>query len=109
MPLHEVFPQDLYKSLSVGLESFENKMKGFVTEKSQVYGVETRTSCPLRITRDKQSLQSISHKGLYPTGEGAGYAGGITSAACDGINVADAIYELYKSSKTDQAPHLLQK
>ncbi|MCH2535000.1 MAG: FAD-dependent monooxygenase [Bdellovibrionales bacterium] len=109
VPLHEVFPEDLYKSLSKGLESFENKMKGFVTEKSQVYGVETRTSCPLRITRDKQSLESISHKGLYPTGEGAGYAGGITSAACDGINVADAIYELYKSSKTDQALHLSQK
>lgn len=106
IPLHEVFPKDIYKPLATGLENFQNKMKGFVTEKAQVYGVETRTSCPLRITRDKTTYQSISHSGLYPTGEGAGYAGGITSAACDGINVADAIYELYKTSAKHSVPHL---
>ena len=61
-------------------------------KEAQFFGVESRTSCPIRITRDKQSLQSVSHKGLYPTGEGAGYAGGITSAACDGINEAEKIY-----------------
>lgn len=99
VPLHEVFPEHMYHNLAQGLERFQNKMSGFLTDQSQVYGVETRTSCPLRITRDKESLQSISHQGLYPTGEGAGYAGGITSAACDGINVAESIYQTYKVSK----------
>jgi len=64
---------------------------GFIRPILQLYGVESRTSCPVRVTRDKVSLQSLSHKGLYPCGEGAGYAGGITSAACDGIAVAEAI------------------
>ena len=54
-------------------------------------GVESRSSAPIRIPRDPQSLQSTSHAGLYPCGEGAGYAGGIMSAALDGIRVADAI------------------
>ena len=66
-------------------------MKGFLSEEAQLHGIESRTSCPVRVTRDADSLQSVSHKGLYPTGEGAGYAGGITSAACDGVRVAEAI------------------
>ena len=67
-------------------------MNGFITDEAQLYGVESRTSCPLRITRDADTLQSVSHQGLYPAGEGAGYAGGITSAAVDGIKIADRIY-----------------
>jgi uncharacterized FAD-dependent dehydrogenase len=70
-------------------------MKGFVTDQAQLFGVESRTSCPVRVTRDEETLESVSHRGLYPTGEGAGYAGGITSAACDGIRVAEKIYEQF--------------
>ena len=66
-------------------------MEGFIGDKALLHGVESRTSCPLRITRDPNTYQSLSHSGLYPAGEGAGYAGGITSAACDGIRIADAI------------------
>ena len=81
-----------FKELFVkGLNDFEHSMKGFISDEAQLHGVESRTSCPLRITRDENSLQSLSHRGLYPAGEGAGYAGGITSAACDGIRIAEAI------------------
>jgi uncharacterized FAD-dependent dehydrogenase len=69
-----------------------------------LHGVESRTSCPIRITRDDASFQSLSHQGLYPTGEGAGYAGGITSAACDGIRVAEAIVAEVSSRR--EALHL---
>lgn len=96
-PLHNLFDKTAYESLRHALQRFEQNMQGFLTPQAQVYGVESRTSCPLRITRDPVSLQSISHTGLYPTGEGAGYAGGITSAACDGIKVAESIFESVKS------------
>ena len=91
-PLHELFDQSFKNQFSKALEKFDRQMKGFLSPNATLFGVETRTSCPLRITRDKESLQSISHKGIYPCGEGAGYAGGITSAACDGIKVADQIF-----------------
>jgi hypothetical protein len=81
--------------LREGLEKFNISMKDFINEKAQVYGVESRTSCPVRVTRDNLSLESISHPGLYPAGEGAGYAGGITSAACDGIRIAEKIIERF--------------
>ena len=90
-PLHELLPADLNQRLQKSLETFEHKMPGFCGEQAQLHGVESRTSCPIRITRDAQSLQSLSHSGLYPCGEGAGYAGGITSAAVDGVRVADAL------------------
>jgi uncharacterized FAD-dependent dehydrogenase len=89
--LNELLPEQMYKRLCEGLENFGKKMPEFMSEQAQLHGVESRTSCPVRITRDKESLQSLSHKGLYPCGEGAGYAGGITSAACDGIRVAEKI------------------
>lgn len=89
--LDQVLPSWMRSRIITGLEKFERNMKGFISDKAQFYGVESRTSCPLRVTRDEESLQSISHKGLYPCGEGAGYAGGITSAACDGIKIADKI------------------
>ena len=99
-PLHEIFPGPMNEYLRRGFESFESKMPGFIHREALLHAVESRTSCPLRITRDKTTLQSLSHSGLYPTGEGAGYAGGITSAACDGIRVAEAIAELVKSTTT---------
>jgi uncharacterized protein len=94
--LQSLLPKKVNQFLLKGLENFDTKMKGFVIDKAQFYGVETRTSCPIRVTRHEDTLQSVSHKNLYPTGEGAGYAGGITSAACDGIDVAEKIYELLK-------------
>lgn len=89
--LDQLFDEEFKALFLKGMMGFENQMKGFVSEQALLHGVESRTSCPIRITRDAETLQSTSHAGLYPTGEGAGYAGGITSAACDGIRVADAI------------------
>ncbi len=86
------------------LENFNANMKGFISPRALLHGVESRTSCPIRVPRDEATLQSISHAGLYPTGEGAGYAGGITSAACDGIRVADAIAEIFQRAPTMGAP-----
>lgn len=91
--LDQLLPLPIRKRLIEGLEKFNKSLPGFVSEVGQLYGVESRTSCPIRVTRDDTSLQSISHAGLYPCGEGAGYAGGITSAACDGIRVAEKIAE----------------
>ena len=89
--LDTLFDADFKKHFYAGLQRFERNMPGFITDQAVLHGVESRTSCPVRVTRDPATLQSVSHSGLYPTGEGAGYAGGITSAACDGIRVADAI------------------
>jgi len=91
--LDQIIPDFMYKKLTEGIEKFNLNMRGFISENASLYGVESRTSCPLRVTRHADSLQSVSHAGLYPCGEGAGYAGGITSAACDGINCADKIFE----------------
>ena len=94
--LSDCLPQFVTKTLKEGLESFEHKMKGFMTE-GLMTGVEMRTSAPLKISRDKD-MQSLNVKGLYPSGEGAGYAGGIVSAAVDGIKVALQILGVEKLS-----------
>lgn len=88
--LREVLPDFVYHGLKTALPHFDRKMKGFVTGEAVLIGVETRTSAPLRITRD-ESGASVSHPGLYPAGEGAGYAGGIMSAAFDGMRSADQV------------------
>lgn len=85
------FPDVIYKSLRGGLETFGNKMRGFITDGAMLLGVESRTSSPIRVPRDRDSLEHIQIKGLYPAGEGAGYAGGIVSAGVDGERVAEAI------------------
>jgi uncharacterized FAD-dependent dehydrogenase len=77
--------------LREGLATFGRKMHGFVSQDAVLVGVESRTSCPVRVPRDPVSLESPDLAGLYPCGEGAGYAGGIVSAALDGIRVARAI------------------
>jgi hypothetical protein len=92
-PLHQLFDKSFRSKFEEAINVFDRRMKGFANSQTLLFGVESRTSCPLRITRDNDSLESLSHKGLYPTGEGAGYAGGITSAACDGVKVADQIYK----------------
>jgi uncharacterized FAD-dependent dehydrogenase len=86
----DLIPNFMFENLLRGLTSFDQKMKGFIGSQSQFHGVESRTSSPVRITRNEH-FESISHKGLYPCGEGAGYAGGITSAAVDGVRIADQI------------------
>jgi hypothetical protein len=78
-------------ALRAAFRQFEREMRGFITEEAVLIGVETRTSSPVRMPRDPKSLESVSLAGLYPTGEGAGYAGGIVSAALDGQRVARAI------------------
>ncbi len=85
-----LFPDFITKTLRDGIRHFNTKMRGFITAEATLVGVETRTSAPVRILRG-EDLQSVTLKGLYPSGEGAGYAGGIMSAALDGIRVADAI------------------
>ena len=68
-------------------------MKGFITDEAVILGVESRTSSPVRIPRDPETLQHIKISGLYPCGEGSGYAGGIVSSAVDGMKAAEAIAE----------------
>lgn len=88
--LWELIPDWLAKPLAEGLTAFDRKMKGFVTNDANILAMESRTSSPIRITRGAD-MQSINVKGLYPAGEGAGYAGGIVSAAVDGLKAAEAI------------------
>lgn len=95
--LDTLLPDFMTERLREGFTEFDKSMKGFLTADAQVYGIESRTSCPVRITRDDETFESVSHLGLYPVGEGAGYAGGITSAACDGIRVAEKIFENLQS------------
>lgn len=88
--LAELLPDYITGTLRDGIVSFDRKMRGFITVEATLVGVESRTSAPLRILRG-EDFQSLGLQGLYPCGEGAGYAGGIMSAALDGIRVADAI------------------
>ena len=78
------------ESLKKGILEFDKKIKGFASEWAVLTAPETRSSSPVRIIRD-ENYQSVSIKGLYPAGEGAGYAGGIMSAAVDGMRVAEQI------------------
>jgi hypothetical protein len=70
---------------------FDRQIRGFAMHDAMLTGVETRTSSPVRIRRDENDYQSLNTRGLFPAGEGAGYAGGILSAAVDGIRVAEAV------------------
>lgn len=92
--LDKILPANLSDRIRRSLARFERNMQGYSSEQAQLYGVESRTSCPVRVVRSEETLESTSHAGLYPAGEGAGYAGGITSAACDGIRIAEKIAEL---------------
>lgn len=90
-PIHQWFPEPLNSRLREGFNQFGRKAKGFISENAVLLGVETRTSSPIRIPRDKESLQHPEIEGLYPCGEGAGFAGGIISAAMDGEGCAEKI------------------
>ena len=90
-PLHEWLPAGIRSRLQEGFKVFDNKMRGFLTNEAIVVGVESRTSSAVRIPRDRETLEHVQIKGLYPCGEGAGYAGGILSSALDGENCAEAL------------------
>jgi uncharacterized FAD-dependent dehydrogenase len=85
------YPAAVHRSLMRALGMFERRMPGYAGEDAVLIGVETRTSAPVSMLRDRQTLQSVSHPDIWPTGEGAGHGGGIVSAAIDGLRVADAV------------------
>lgn len=90
-PLHEWLPAHIGQRLQQGFAGFDKKMKGFLCNEAYIAGVESRTSSPLRIPRLAETMQHPQLKGLFPCGEGAGYAGGIVSSAMDGENAAEMV------------------
>ena len=104
--LRDILPSSVRKAFLEGMEAFERIIPGFADDAVCLSGVESRTSSPVRIPRD-ETLQS-SVRGLYPCGEGAGYAGGITSAAMDGMRVAEAIAARYQIFQKNERKTLLR-
>jgi hypothetical protein len=94
--LDEVLPQRIAHSLREALKVFGRKMQGYYTNEAVLVATESRTSSPVRIPRDKETLQHPQVKGLFPCAEGAGYAGGIVSAAIDGERCAEGVAVLYR-------------
>lgn len=90
-PMHELMPKEVNGPLRQAFQDFGKKMKGYYSEEAIILGVESRTSSPIRIPRDKISMEHMEISNLYPCGEGAGYAGGIVSSAMDGENAAEKI------------------
>ncbi|GKV42100.1 hypothetical protein SLEP1_g49542 [Rubroshorea leprosula] len=84
--LHQLFPSYMTDALRHSISMFDRELPGFISKEALLHGVETRTSSPIQIPRRSDTYESISLRGLYPTGEGAGYAGGIVSAAVDGMH-----------------------
>ncbi len=95
--LREILPAYMTESIVEGVEAFERKIRGFARADAVLSGIESRTSSPVRIFRDETLESSV--KGIYPCGEGAGYAGGITSAAMDGLKVAEVIASRFKMQR----------
>ena len=95
-PLHFWMPEFVCTRLQRGFEHFGRTSRGFLTNEATVIGMETRTSAPVRIIRDRATLQHVTASGLFPCGEGAGYAGGIVSAGIDGERCAEMAAEYAK-------------
>ncbi|QEK11283.1 NAD(P)/FAD-dependent oxidoreductase [Crassaminicella thermophila] len=93
--LKECLPDFVVETMKEGLIEMDKKLKGFAMKDAVMIGVETRSSAPIRIERDQNTMESVNVKGLYPIGEGAGYAGGIISAAVDGIKAGERIIKKY--------------
>lgn len=93
--LNEIFPDFINNSLKEAINYFDTKIKGFKMDDAILLGVESRTSSPIRMERNDLNISNI--EGIYPCGEGAGYAGGITTSAMDGIKVAEAFASIYKN------------
>jgi hypothetical protein len=91
--VHEILPDVLNRALVEGIDLIGQNVKNFNDSGAYLSGVESRTSSPVRIMRDESGQSTV--RGLYPCGEGAGYAGGITSAAMDGILIAEKIAAVY--------------
>ena len=96
----EYLPPFVCDSLRSGITLFGQKIRGFDADEAVLTGVESRSSSPVRILRD-ESMQSVALRGLYPCGEGAGYAGGIMSAAVDGLKCAEAVVEKINRRSTN--------
>ena len=94
--LDEELPSFIVKRLKKALKEFDKKMNGYYTDEAVMVGVETRTSSPIRVLRDRESFMHVEINGLFPCGEGAGYSGGIVSSAIDGENCANAVNEYLK-------------
>lgn len=97
--LSKCLPDFVIRSMREAIPEMDKKLRGFSLEDALMTGVETRSSAPIRIERDEETLESVNVTGLYPVGEGAGYAGGIVSAAVDGIKAAERIIEKYEPIK----------
>ena len=95
LDLREYLPDHIAEPLRQGLQDFGKKMSGYVSNEAQLIGAESRTSSPVRIPRDRDTAEHLQTKRLYPCGEGAGYAGGIMSAALDGTFVAEQLIKRY--------------
>ena len=96
--IDQLLPEFIAHRLQKGFEEFGRKSRGFLCEDAILVGDETRTSAPVQISRDRESLRHVDYEGLYPCGEGAGYAGGIVSAAIDGMRCADAAVNALESA-----------
>jgi uncharacterized FAD-dependent dehydrogenase len=94
--LNKVLPELIVSRLKLAFKDFGNKMHGYVSNAAVLHAPESRTSSPIQIPRDTESLEHIEVSGLYPCGEGAGYAGGIISAAFDGMKCIEKIAEKLK-------------
>lgn len=94
--LDEELPEFMVKRIKKALSVFDKKMKGYLTDEAVLVGVESRTSSPIRVPRDKETFMHVEINGLFPCGEGAGYAGGIVSSAIDGENCANAVSKFLK-------------
>ena len=92
--IKDVLPKEVNQALKAAVVDFGKKMKGYYTNEAILVATESRTSSPVRIPRDKETLQHTQIKGLYPCAEGAGYAGGIVSAAIDGERCAEMAVSL---------------
>ena len=96
-PLHALLPELVSKSLREAFREFDKKMRGYLTAEAMLLATESRTSSPVRIPRNAQTMQHVQIADLYPCGEGAGYAGGITSSAIDGATCAERIAEKHRA------------
>ena len=99
--LRKCLPEFVVETMKEAITEMDKKLKGFAKEDAILIGVETRSSAPIRIEREEESLESLNTEGLFPCGEGGGYAGGIISGAVDGIKVAEKIIGKYKSVNDD--------
>ena len=98
--MRKVLPEFIFRRLHDGFKEFGKKLNGYLTNDAQIVGVESRTSSPVRIPRDRETCEHVEIKGLFPCGEGAGFAGGIVSAAMDGERCMDGILKKLRAEPT---------